>query len=85
MAQWLKHGVLAAVLGVGSLSGLGAESAQACEPQYRWVKVTTYEPQTEKYVDTITKYDHCGRPYRVAVLREQTVIIPVSTWVKVRV
>ena len=85
MARFLKHGLLAAVLGVVGLSGWSAGSAQACEPQYRWVRVTTYELRVEKTVDIVTRYDHCGKPIQVAIISNQTVKVPVQSWVKVRV
>jgi hypothetical protein len=44
--------------------------------------VTTYQTRYEPVVSTVTRYDHCGRPYRVNVVSYRTVRVPVMQYVR---
>jgi hypothetical protein len=63
-------------------SFLGTAPARACDCYY--VCVFTYECREVPYTVCVTKYDYCGRPYRVYEHRYQTVTVPVKKLVKVR-
>jgi alkyl hydroperoxide reductase subunit AhpF len=100
---------LAAVVVAAGLAGTAAAGDYAPRPGYKAVTVyeTVYETVHETvYVDvvksvpyekTVTKYDHCGKPYHVTVTcyKDVTVQVPkkvakqvarkvaVTKWVKV--
>ncbi|MEZ6065134.1 MAG: hypothetical protein R3B90_05385 [Planctomycetaceae bacterium] len=52
-------------------------------PRCTYKTVIDFEFRTETYVDYITKYAPCGRPYTVKVLRTRTIKVPVERLVKV--
>ena len=53
------------------------------QPQYTWKTITLYKTIQKPYVDYVTKYDHCGKPYQVEIVRYETVQIPYTKRVKV--
>lgn len=53
------------------------------QPQYYWKTITTYESVRKEYIDYVTKYDHCGHPYQVQVVRYEYIQVPVTSRVKV--
>ena len=66
------------------LSGLAVGSAGAFAHQpYYWKTVTVYVTVEKPYVDYVTKYDHCGKPYVVPVHRVKHVKVPVQKRIKV--
>ena len=82
---------VASVLGLTVLA-FGGTTAQACDkaPQqeYTWVTtyecVTTWETKCEPYTKTVTKYDHCGKPYQATVTCYREVKVPVTKKVAVQ-
>ena len=74
-------------LGMALAVGLaGASGAAACErpyPQPVYQTVTVWEPRVEAYSTWITKYDHCGRAYRVEEIRYRTRSVAVSRRIRV--
>src|SRR5262245_58027240 len=87
----LRGMAVAGVLGLSALA-FGGTAAQACDkaPQqeYTWVTtyecVTTWEIKCEPYTKTVTKYDHCGKPYQVAETYYREVKVPVVKKVAVQ-
>ncbi len=79
----LRHVVAAGFLGIAA-GFLGGTSARAggygdyCQPACHYAYVTEYVPRTTTYTTYVTRYDHCGRPYRVAKVCYRTVQVPVS-------
>lgn len=68
------------VSGISStFAGYGYQPQQHC--QYK--QVTSYQYQTKHQTAYVTRYDHCGKPYRVRTVRSYTVKVPVTRWVKV--
>lgn len=54
----------------------------ACRP-YHYETVVTYDIRHERVIRYVTRYDHCGRPYQVAVIETRAVKVPVKRLVKV--
>ncbi|WP_298868200.1 hypothetical protein [uncultured Gimesia sp.] len=86
MTNLNKTMVLAVLAGIFAVTGAAPVSAgyghqpqQQC--QYR--QVTTYKYQKQYKTVYITRYDHCGKPYRVKSVRCYTIKVPVTRWVKV--
>lgn len=77
--SWGMMGVVAASLLAGSAS-VGTDGD--CTPCY-YKKVVCYENQKVPYTVCVTRYDHCGRPYQVEVVRYRTVTVRVVKLVKV--
>ena len=44
--------------------------------------VVTYQNQRQRVVHYVTRYDHCGRPYRVRQICYRTVRVPVTKWIR---
>lgn len=80
--------LFAAAVVIGGLS-LVSSTAQACgsprsvQPRCYWKTVTEYVSVEQPCVYYVTKYDHCGRSYRVKVVTYKTVRVPVQTRVRV--
>jgi len=74
-------------LGLAMAVGLaGMNGASACERSYAPVQyqtVTVWEPQVEAYSTWVTKCDHCGRAYRVEVIRYRTRSVAVTRRIRV--
>jgi hypothetical protein len=74
--------------GFGGGYGLTSNYGSSCHddlyvPRCSYRTVIDYEYRTETFYDYITKYDHCGKPYTVKVLRTRTIQVPVQRLVKV--
>jgi hypothetical protein len=63
-----------AALGFGG----GRLHASDCAPAYRYEWVLRYECRQVPYTVCETRYNHCGRPYHVEVIRYRTE--RVSVW-----
>lgn len=63
--------------------GGGYGGGYTYQPQYTWKTITLYKTIQKPYVDYVTKYDHCGKPYQVEIVRYETVQIPYTKRVKV--
>lgn len=68
--------------GYGDSYGYG-QGGYNYQPQYFWKTITTYETVKKQYIDYVTKYDHCGHPYQVEVVRYEYVQVPVTRQVRV--
>lgn len=78
-----RKSLLAVALLLGAC-GFSAGTASACDtPRCYWKTVTVYVEEQVPYTRYVTKYDHCGKPYRVAVIDYRTVRVPVQQRVKV--
>ena len=76
------------MLVAGLATGVGTSEAYAGyygyePPVCHYKTVITYEYQTQPVVEWVTKYDHCGKPYEVKVVRYVSVKVPVKHIVKV--
>lgn len=80
MRNWL----VATMLALGTTLAASDASATDCHvPRYYWKTIVTYETVREPVRHWVTKYDHCGKPYRVSVTVWETVRVPVEERVKV--
>ncbi|MCH9656622.1 MAG: hypothetical protein K0U86_22415 [Planctomycetes bacterium] len=86
MTNLKKRLVLAVLAGIFAVTGAAPVSAgdgYQRQHQYQYQQVTTYKYQKQYKTVYITRYDHCGKPYRVKRVRCYTVKVPVTRWVKV--
>ncbi len=86
MRNMKKTLVLAVLAGMFAVSGISTASAgYGYQPQQqcRYQKVTTYQLQKKYQTHYITRYDHCGKPYRVKTVSCYTIKVPVTRWVKI--
>ena len=77
--------IVAGLLGLTTLA-LGATPARAsgyCPPSCHYEWVITYVTRQVPYTEVVIRYDHCGRPYKVAKSCYETVRVPVKTRVLV--
>ncbi len=80
----LKSVVVAGVVAAGLFANVGNAAASDCYvPRYYWKTVVSYSYVQQPYAQWVTKYDHCGKAYRVQVTGYQTVKVPVEHRVKV--
>lgn len=78
-----RHTIAAALFSASLIAGNTAP-AGACEtPRCVWKIITTYETVEQPVVNWVTRYDHCGKPYRVKVVSYETIQVPVEQRVKV--
>ena len=70
------------VAGCLALSG-NANATDCHAPQYIVKTVTVYVEIEQPYSAYVTKYDHCGTPYQVRVIRYKTVSVPIEKKVRV--
>lgn len=77
--------VVCGMLVAGAIGFVGTSTASATHypPSCYYKTVIVWEHQTQPVVDWVTKYDHCGKPYEVKVVRYVTVKVPVKKLVKV--
>jgi hypothetical protein len=63
----------------------GANAAQACDtyPQPSYRKVIVQVPKTIAVDRYVTRYDHCGYPYKAVVTTEKTIWVSVEKVVRV--
>jgi hypothetical protein len=66
-----------------SQSALAGYGQPGYQPRCHYETVIDYEIQTRSIVEWVTKYDHCGHPYRAKIVRYITVKVPVERLVKV--
>ena len=74
---------LGMVLAVGLAGANGASACERSYPQAVYQTVTVWEPQVEAYSTWVTKYDHCGRAFRVEVIRYRTRSVAVTRRIRV--
>jgi len=81
----MKNLLSAAALGLALVfGGMCATSAQAGHSVHCHYKtVIVYKTVSKPVVRYITKFDHCGKPYRVKVIKYVHVRVPVKKLVKV--
>ncbi len=68
--------------GYGSIS-IGYGAGYGCVPHCHYKPVTVYITKRIRHVHYVTKFDHCGRPYRVPVVHYEYIRVPVTKYVKV--
>ena len=74
----------AALVAAALVSSAGVTRASdSCGPRTTWKTVVTYQTIPQPAVHWVTRYDACGRPYRVPVTTYRTVTVPVVRQVKV--
>lgn len=79
----LRSLLCSAVVTAG-LFATGTASAGDCHvPRYYWKTVISHRYIDEPFTHWVTKYDHCGKAYRVQVTSYRTVKVPVESHVKV--
>lgn len=86
MTNLKKTLVLTILAGIFAVSGISSASAgygHHRQQQCQLKRVTSYQYQTKHRTVYVTRYDHCGKPYRVKTVRSYTVKVPVTRWVKV--
>ena len=64
-------------------AGSGCHSNSYQPPTCYYKTVTVWETVKKPYIHYVTKYDHCGQPYRVRTTTWKTVSVPVTKRVKV--
>lgn len=80
----IRVGVVVALAGVGLLASTGVATAGDCYvPRFTWKTIITYETVRRPVNVWVTRYDHCGRPYRTQVTTWETVRVPVEERVRV--
>lgn len=80
MRNWLTATVMA--LGT-TLVAQNATASDCSVPRYYWKTVVSYETVRQPVPQWVTKYDHCGKPYRATVTVWETVRVPVEHRVKI--
>jgi hypothetical protein len=87
MRSFFNTRVLAASLVMAGCLAVGSPSASASSncyvPQCHYKTVTVYENVRKPCVHYVTKYDHCGTPYRAKVVTWKIVRVAVTRQVKV--
>jgi hypothetical protein len=79
----LRNLLAAAVLSA-TFAVAGTASASDCHvPPCHYKTVIEYFTVRKPYVGYVTRYDSCDRPYRIAVVRYQSVVVPVKSRVRV--
>ncbi|MFV0446031.1 MAG: hypothetical protein ACK5Q5_20840 [Planctomycetaceae bacterium] len=79
----LKSFALAAAVLIGLAVTSTASAGNCHAPRCYYKTVITWQVIEEPCYDYVTKYDHCGQPYRVKVVTYKTVKVPVEKLVKV--
>ncbi len=80
----IRNAILAIVMTCGVVALSGSASAHDCHPpKYYYKTVIVYETVKTPVVSYVTKYDHCGQPYRAKVVSYKLVQVPVQKQVKV--
>ena len=76
--------ILAALMLTISFASFGTSTAEAGHyPRCYYKTVTAYKIVKKPIVQYITKYDHCGKPYRVKIVTWKTVKIPYQKRIRV--
>lgn len=75
--------ILASIFAVSGISSVSAGYGNQRQQHNQYKQVTSYQYQTKHQTVYVTRYDHCGKPYRVKTVRSYTIKVPVSRWVKV--
>ena len=77
--------VATVLIGISSSANAGSSChSSSYQPAACYYKtVTVWETVSKPYVHYVTKYDHCGHPYRVRKTIWKTVRVPVTKRVKV--
>ncbi|WP_278465653.1 hypothetical protein [Gimesia maris] len=86
MTNLKKTLVLTFLAGIFAVSGSSTVSAGYGYPPQRHCKykqITSYQYQTRYQTVFVTRYDHCGKPFRVKTVRSFIVKVPVTRLVKV--
>jgi hypothetical protein len=76
----MRKALLAVGLVLGGVVASSAQAADCCHytKVVRYETYTVCEYRTETYTERVTRYDHCGCPYTVAVVRTRVVKVPVT-------
>src|SRR5262245_16680585 len=102
MSKFIVATLVALALSVGFSSVASAteykkEYCEETKQYWQYKKVVTYKTvidykyEKEEYVEWVTEYDHCYKPYKVKKVFYRTVKVPykkqiaVVNWVKVKV
>ncbi|MEO2018060.1 MAG: hypothetical protein ABGZ53_27220 [Fuerstiella sp.] len=86
MRSFFSIRVLAASVALAACLAAGAPTASAgsCHaPRCYYKTVTVYEYVRTPCIHYVTRYDHCGHPYRARLVTWKTVQVPVTKRVRV--